>query len=51
MIAFVEGGLLASRFCTMFVPVKSSRVVVVSFVVAVCGIAYLAAQLTTVSLD
>ena len=35
----------------MFVPVKSSRVVVVSFVVAACGIAYLATRLTTVSLD
>jgi len=35
-MAFVEGGLLAGRFFTTFVGVKSSHVVVASFVVAAC---------------
>jgi len=50
-MAFVEGGLQAGRICTTFVPVKSSRVVVASFVLRRALLLDLAARLTTVSLD
>ena len=48
MIVFVESELQAGRICITFVPVKSSRVVVASFLFCVLD---LAARLTTVSLD
>ena len=51
MIAFVEGGLQAGRICTTFVPVKSSRVVVASFLFCGVRLLDLAARLTTLSLD
>ena len=51
MIAFVEGGLQAGQISTMFVPEKSSHVVVASFALRRALLLDLAARLTTVSLD